>query len=118
MTDVRRSMHGNEATSENERESAMVYDAYEVAQRLYGSSLEPTGRRELETSLERWRGLESADRTFVLAHLGMLQLRALDEVLGALEPAVADDAVEHVVDELGELEETDAVTEEIGVVGG
>lgn len=54
--------------------------AYEVARRLYGRRLEPRTRRELERSLEAWRELGSADRTFVLAHLGMMRLRALEEL--------------------------------------
>ena len=75
--------------------------AYEVAQRLYGRSLEPRNRRELERSLEAWRELGSADRTFVLAHLAMLRLRAIDEHPGVLCPGEAlpsaeDDPTEEV----------------------
>ena len=65
--------------------------AYEVARRLYGRSLEPRNRRELG----------SADRTFVLAHLAMLRLRAIDEHPGVLCPGEAlpsaeDDPTEEV----------------------
>lgn len=84
--------------------------AYEVARRLYGRSLEPRNRRELERSLEAWRELGSADRTFVLAHLGMLRLRALAEVAVGVESACRDHAHEPDVPEpLPDDDETEEV---------
>ena len=59
--------------------------AYEEAAHFYGRALEPADRAALDESLEQWRGLRGEDRTFVLAHLGMLQLRAMDEICAGLE---------------------------------
>ena len=81
----------------NEEHDGYEESAYEVAQRLYGRSLEPRNRRELERSLEAWRELGSADRTFVLAHLGMLRLRALEEVAVGIDAKSHDQPVKHVV---------------------
>ena len=84
--------------------------AYDVARRLYGRSLEPRNRRELERSLEAWRELGSADRTFVLAHLGMLRLRALEEVAVGVDAACCDHAHEPDVSEpVPDDEETEEV---------
>ena len=92
--------HVEDGVSEDFEESA-----YEVARRLYGRRLEPRNRRELERSLVAWRELGSADRTFVLAHLGMLRLRAVEEQSLAIPAAVApshppvedDDVTEEIV---------------------
>ena len=62
--------------------------AYEEAAHFYGRALEPADRAALDESLEQWRGLRGEDRTFVLAHLAMLQLRAMDEICAGLERLV------------------------------
>ena len=83
----------------NEEHDGYEESAYQVARRLYGRSLEPRNRRELERSLAAWRELGSADRTFVLAHLGMLRLRALEEVAVGVDAADRDHAHERDVSE-------------------
>ncbi len=83
----------------NEEHDGYEESAYQVARRLYGRSLEPRNRRELERSLAAWRELGSADRTFVLAHLGMLRLRALEEVAVGVDAACRDQRDEHAVAE-------------------
>lgn len=86
--------------------------AYEEAAYFYGRALEPANRAALDESLEQWRGLRGEDRTFVLAHLAMLQLRAMDEVCVGLQRLVQGERG-------GDLGDEDEVTEEVlGAAGG